>query len=103
MPISPLKAIESVLADPMLYLRVAAEERHGESVCTCSICPCSKDSLCSLDDVPSIETHAENRYYRATPFNIDRDNFSGSDILVRSNAHGTQWNQRPSHAVDSPP
>jgi hypothetical protein len=103
MPISPLKAIESVLADPMLYLRVAAEERHGEPVCTCSICPCSTDLLCSLDEVPSIDTHAENRDYRATPFNIERDKFSRSDILLRSNAHGAQWNQRHSHAVDSPP
>ena len=62
MPTSPLKAIESVLADPMFYLRVAAEERHGVGLYLIDL-PAKLDGFaCYLDDarVPGTEAHAKS-------------------------------------------
>lgn len=50
MPTSPLKAMEEVKADPLFYLRVAMEERHGTGLYLADLPPRLHGLACYLDD-----------------------------------------------------
>lgn len=61
MPTSPMKAIEAVHSDPLFYLRVAAEERHGTGLYLIDLPLKLAGFACYLDEsrVPGTEAYEQ--------------------------------------------
>lgn len=60
-PTSPLRAIEDAYADPLFYLRIAANERHECGLYLLPLPPKLQGFTCYIEDkdVPGTDAHAE--------------------------------------------
>ena len=61
MPTSPLRALDAVYADPMYYIRIAAEERHQKGIYALDLPSTMFGFSCYLSDdfVPGTKDHAK--------------------------------------------
>jgi len=71
MPVSPMRAMESVHADPLFYLRIACEERHRTGLYLLELSPKLVGFTCYMDESEVPGTQAYDQVQRDTQTMLD--------------------------------